>query len=197
MKTYIFDLINAALFTSLLQNVIFTGGFGATETIRMAAKPNNLFKSAVFVTYFSVTVTLFCKIFDFIPAIKNTGSVIHGLIFAFVLLSVYSLTLAFSLLIKCTAVTKRRLSVCALNSLVLSLPYISYKSTFSLYEALGSAIGASVAYVLAIWLLHAGMNKLRENESIPEVFKGNAALFMYTAILSLAFAGLSGKAISL
>ena len=87
--------------------------------------------------------------------------------------------------------------MCALNSLVLSLPYISYKSVFTLPEALGAAIGASGAYVLAIWLLHAGMTKLRENESIPEVFKGNGALFMYTAILSLAFAGISGKAISL
>ena len=197
MKTYIFDLLTAALFTGLLQNVIFTGGFGATETIRMAAKPNNLFKSAIFVTYFSVSVAVICRCLDFIPAVRNTGTIVHALIFALVLFSVYMLTLEFALLIRCTPVTKRRLSVCALNSLVLSLPYISYKSVFTLPEALGAAIGASGAYVLAIWLLHAGMTKLRENESIPEVFKGNGALFMYTAILSLAFAGISGKAISL
>lgn len=197
MKTYIFDLLTAALFTGLFQNVIFTGGFGATESIRMAAKPNNLFKSAVFVSYFSVSVCVICRCLDFIPSVRNAGTIVHALIFALVLFCVYMLTIEIALLIRCTPVTKRRLSVCALNSLVLSLPYISYKSAFTLPEALGAAVGASGAYILAIWLLHAGMERLRQNESIPEVFKGNGALFMYTAILSLAFAGISGKAISL
>ena len=37
------DLFSAAMYAFVLQNLIFTGGYGASEAVRMAAKPKQLF----------------------------------------------------------------------------------------------------------------------------------------------------------
>ena len=53
MKELIFETLSAALFAGSLQNMLFAGGFGMTEAVRMAAKPNNLARTAGLVTVFS------------------------------------------------------------------------------------------------------------------------------------------------
>ncbi len=197
MRTFFLDCMSAALFTCFLQNIIFTGGFGITETVRMAAKPSNLLKSGAFVTFFSVSVTMLSRLADLIPSVKAAGKTVHAVIFSAVLAAVYALSLAAASAIGVGARTKRRLSVCALNTLVLSLPYIVYSSSFSVPQSLGAALGASCAYVISAAVIHAGMVRLRENSSIPPAFKGNGALFIYVAILCLAFSGVAGERIVL
>lgn len=197
MKTFFLDCMSAALFTCFLQNLIFTGGFGITETVRMAAKPSNLLKSGAFVTFFSVSVTMLCRFADLIPSVKATGKTAHAIIFSAVLAVVYLLALTVASIAGASARTKRRLSVCALNTLVLSLPYIVYSSSFSVSQSLGAAIGASCAYVISAAVIHAGMLRLRENDSVPPAFKGNGALFIYVAILCLALSGVAGERIVL
>ena len=197
MKTILLEIINAALLAGLLQNLIFTGGFGFTESLRMAAKPNNVFRSTGFVALFSVSVTLICRSLDLLPQIKAAGRLLHALLFSAVLAAVYSAALGVTVLLRRSALTKRRLAVCALNSLVLSLPYIAYKSAFTFAETAGLALGAAAAYLIAAVLLKEGIEKLRENTSVPEAFKGNGALFVYAAVLSLAFSGITGTGITL
>lgn len=197
MKTFIFDCLSAAFFTCFLQNIIFTGGFGITETVRMAAKPSNLFKSGAFVTLFSVSVTLLSRWADGIPAIKDSGKIVHAIVFSVILALVYTAALITARLMKASALTQRRMSVCALNTLVLSLPYIVYSSSFSTAQAFGAALGASCAYVAATVLIHAGIHRIKQNESIPPSFSSNGALFIYTAILCLAFSGIAGERIVL
>ena len=197
MKTFIADCLSAALFTCFLQNIIFTGGFGITETVRMAAKPSNLVKSGAFVTLFSVSVTLLSSLADLIPSVKATGKALHAVLFSAILAAVYLLALAGAKVFGADARTVRRLSVCALNTLVLSLPYIAYSSSFSPAQALGAALGASAAYVVVSAVIHTGMLRLRENDSIPPAFVGNGALFVYVAILCLALSGVAGERIVL
>lgn len=163
----------------------------------MAAKPSNLFKSGVFVTLFTVSVTMICRFADFIPAVKASGKTIHAILFSSVLAAVYVLSLLTAKLFGAKMRTKRRLSVCALNTLVLSLPYIVYSSSFSASQAFGAALGASCAYVLATVIVHTGMLRLRENDTVPPAFVGNGALFIYVSILCLALSGIAGDRIGL
>lgn len=197
MKTFFLDCMSAALFTCFLQNIIFTGGFGITETVRMAAKPSNLLRSGVFVTFFSVSVTMLCRLADYIPAVKASGKIVHAVLFSSVLAAVYACALAVAKLSGASKRAKRRLSVCALNTLVLSLPYIVYSSSFTAAQSFGAALGASCAYVIAAAVIHTGMLRLRENDSIPQSFAGNGALFIYVAILCLAMSGIAGERIVL
>lgn len=190
-------MFSAALLAGLLQNLIFAGGFGMTEAVRMAAKPDKLAVSAGFISLFSVSVTLACRALDTLPSVSSLGRLPHALIFSGVLAALYLAVLGIVTLFGRSAVIKRRLSVSALNTLVLSLPYISYKSAFTLPQAIGTSFGAAIAYVVAVLLLRSGIEKLNANDSLPEVFRGNGALFIYTALLSLAFAGITGVGIAL
>lgn len=42
------NLFSAAMYAFVLQNLIFTGGYGASEAVRMAAKPKQLFPLTAF-----------------------------------------------------------------------------------------------------------------------------------------------------
>ena len=81
------------------------------------------------------------------------------------------------------------LGIAALNTLVLAVPYINNSAAYSFAGSIGSGLGAGIAFVFAAALISQGSRILAENEEIPEAFKGTPAMFLYVAMLSLAFAG--------
>ncbi len=189
-------IISAAFYVMLFQNLIFTGGYGVTETIRMSAKPRQLFPMAIFITYFSTTVSAICVILDTIPAIKKMSEVRHALVFSAVLIVVYAITMFVLLTFKkISPRTLRRMGIAAFNTLVFAIPLINYRSAFSVLEAIGAGVGAGIAYIIAVVLVNSGLKKLDANKTIPRCFRGTPGLFVYTALLSLGFAGISGSSI--
>ena len=189
-------MISAALYVMLFQNLIFNAGYGISEAVRMSAKPRQLFPMAMFITYFSTVVSAVCVLLDTIPFIKNLSEMLHSLIFVGVLMGVYALTMAVVLIYgKISPRTIRRIGIAAFNTLVLAVPFINYRSAFSVVEAIGAGLGAGVAYVIAVLLINNGLKRLDMNKTIPPCFKGTPSVFIYTAILSLAFIGISGSSI--
>lgn len=189
-------LISAAFYVMLFQNLIFNGGYGISEAVRMSAKPRQLVPMAMFMTYFSTVVSTICALLDKIPAIHGLNEILHAIIFMGVLLATYMLTMAVVLVYgKVTPRTVRRIGIAAFNTLVLAVPFINYRSAFSVVEAIGAGIGAGVAYVIAVLLINNGLKRLDMNKTIPACFKGTPAMFIYTAILSLAFVGISGTSV--
>jgi Na+-translocating ferredoxin:NAD+ oxidoreductase RnfA subunit len=189
-------IISAAFYVMLFQNLIFTGGYGVTETIRMSAKPRQLLPMAIFITYFSTTVSAICVILDTFPLIKKLSEVKHAIIFSAVLIAVYAVTMFVLLAFKkISPRTLRRMGIAAFNTLVFAIPLINYRSAFTVLEAIGAGIGAGVAYIIAVILVNSGLKKLDANKTIPRCFRGTPGLFVYTALLSLGFAGISGSSI--
>lgn len=189
-------MISAALYVMLFQNLIFNAGYGISEAVRMSAKPRQLFPMAIFITYFSTVVSALCALLDTIPVIKERSEIVHNLIFAGILLAIYFLTMLFVLVYgKISPRTIRRIGIAAFNTLVLAVPFINYRSAFSVFEAVGAGIGAGAAYIIAVLLINGGLKRLDMNKSIPRCFKGTPAVFIYTALLSLAFTGISGTSV--
>lgn len=189
-------MISAALYVMLFQNLIFNAGYGISEAVRMSAKPRQLFPMAIFITYFSTVVSAICVLLDTIPVIKERSEIVHNLIFAGILLLVYFLTMLVVLIYgKISPRTIRRIGIAAFNTLVLAVPFINYRSAFSVFEAVGAGIGAGAAYIIAVLLINGGLKRLDMNKSIPRCFKGTPAVFIYTALLSLAFTGISGTSV--
>lgn len=189
-------MISAALYVMLFQNLIFNAGYGISEAVRMSAKPRQLFPMAMFITYFSTVVSALCVLLDTIPFIKERSEMVHNLIFAGILLAVYVLTMLVVLVYgKISPRTIRRIGIAAFNTLVLAVPFINYRSAFSVFEAIGAGIGAGAAYIIAVLLINGGLKRLDMNKSIPRCFKGTPAVFIYTALLSLAFTGISGTSV--
>ncbi len=190
------NMISAALYVMLFQNLIFNAGYGISEAVRMSAKPRQLLPMAMFITYFSTVVSAVCVLLDLVPFIKDLGEFLHSLLFVFVLLAVYMLTMAVVLIIgKISPRTIRRIGIAAFNTLVLAVPFINYRSAFTMFEAIGAGIGAGIAYIIAVILINGGLKRLDMNKSIPRCFKGTPAMFIYVALLSLAFTGISGTSV--
>ncbi len=192
----ILNMISAALYVMLFQNLIFNAGYGISEAVRMSAKPRQLLPMAMFITYFSTVVSAVCVLLDLVPFVKELSEFLHSLLFVFVLLAVYMLTMAVVLIIgKISPRTIRRIGIAAFNTLVLAVPFINYRSAFTIFEAIGAGIGAGIAYIVAVMLINGGLKRLDMNKSIPRCFKGTPAMFIYVALLSLAFTGISGTSV--
>ena len=162
----------------------------------MAAKPKQLYPLSFFIIYLSTAVSLICVLLEQRPAVHALNVFGHALIFVGVLAAVYLLTLLFVLVVvKAKPRTVRRLGIAAFNTLVLAVPFINYRAAFGVFEAIGAGLGAGAAFIIAVLLINFGLRAIDKNESIPEAFKGTPAIFIYTAILSLAFTGLTGRAL--
>ena len=189
-------LLSAALYVMVFQNLIFNGGYSLSEAIRMSAKPRQLFPMAIFITVFSTVLSTICVFIDTIPYVKNLNDVFHALIYVGVLLGLYILTMIIVIIYgKVSPKTIRRIGIAAFNTLVLAMPLINFRSAFTPIEAIGAGLGAGLAYVIAVLLINLGLKRLDTNKSIPKCFKGTPAIFIYTALLSLAFTGISGTSI--
>ncbi len=195
MSYFILDLFSAALYACLIQNFIFTGGYGASEAVRMSAKPKNLFPLSVFIVYFSIATSVICRLLELNSYVSGLEPLYHNIIFYGVLCVLYLLTLLVVLVIGAPKRVVRRVGIAAFNTLVLSVPFINYRAGFNLVEAIGSGIGAGIAFVLAVLLINIGLKRLEQNTSIPRHFKGTPAIFIYVSILSLCFMALSGRSI--
>ncbi len=192
----VLELFSAALYVMLFQNLIFNGGYGLSEAVRMSAKPRQLLPMAVFITVFSTVTSAISVLLDFIPEIRNLSEITHALIYVGVLLAVYIITMmAVNIYGKVQPATKRRIGIAAFNTLVLAMPLINYRSAFTVIESIGAGLGAGLAYILAVLLINNGLKRLDSNTSIPKCFKGTPAIFIYTALLSLAFTGISGTSV--
>lgn len=190
------NLLSAALYVMLFQNLIFNSGYGLSEAVRMSAKPRQLFPMAIFITFFSTVTSAICVLFDLYPVIRNLSEIPHALIYVGVLLVIYIFTMiCANLYKKVQPATKRRIGIAAFNSLVFAMPLVNYRSAFTVVESIGAGLGAGLSYIIAVILINSGLKKLDANTSIPKIFKGTPAIFLYTAILSLAFTGISGTSV--
>ena len=118
------NLFSAAMYAFVLQNLIFTGGYGASEAVRMAAKPKQLFPLTAFITFFSTFGSIFCVLLEQIPFISALSEIQHSLIFLLVICILYVLMLILlKAVFKAKKRTVRRLGVAAFNTLVLAVPF--------------------------------------------------------------------------
>ncbi len=187
------EMLLAAVYAMLLQNLIFTGGYGTSEAIRMSAKPKQLYAMSFFIMLFSTSASVICVLLEQIGAVRKMSIIGHAVLFITVLSAVYLITLTVLVYsLKAKKRTIRRLGIAAFNTLVLAVPFINYRAGFSIPEAVGSGIGAGLAFALATFLINLGLQRLQKSD-LPEMFKGTPAIFIYVAILSLGFAGIMGK----
>ena len=191
----IFTLLNAAVFALLLQNLVFDGGFGMSEAIRIATKPKEFLPIAFAVAFFTGCTAAICSALDLIPAIQNLTTAQHLLIYCVVLAAVYlGVTAVIRYGLKKQNDDIHRIGMAAVNTLVLAVPMINRRAAFSVLESVGLGLRAGLAFVLAVLLIGAGQDRLSRNETIPAAFRGKPALFVYIALISLGFVGMSGQA---
>lgn len=193
----IFAFFNASMFALLLQNLVFNGGFGMSEAIRIATKPKDFFPIALLVAFFTSATAAACSALDSVEKINAMSTSRHLIIYCFVLAVIYLVfTAAAKLFFKDSRADDiHRIGMAAVNTLVLAVPLINRRAAFGVIESIGLGIGAGVAFIIAVLLISEAEERLRANDSIHDDFRGKPALFIYIALISLGFAGLSGQSL--
>ena len=197
------QFFSTALFIVLVENLMFSGGYGASEVIRTAARPKQRILFAVMITYFSTVTSLLCRLLWIISIFKTANTVVAIVMFTVVLVIVYLITTGILCKLLKNAGWRqaekekflRQSGVAAFNTIVLAVPLINKTAAFSIAESIGAGIGAGFAFILATYIVHEGMKKIEANKELPECFKGTPALYIYISIVSLAFMGFTGKSL--
>lgn len=184
------DLLTIAVYTVFVQNLVLSSGLGMSEVIRASTKPGIFGKFALMISGFSVVTSTICGLIDSFEPLETMPYAVRAAIYAGVLAGVYIIVAAIMRIVSGPdSKNLGTLGIAALNTLVFAIPHINNSAAYSFSGSIGSGIGAGIAFVLAAALISKGSQKLAENSDIPEVFKGTPAMFIYVALISLAFAG--------
>ena len=190
--TWFFDLLSTALYTVFIQNLVFNGGYAASEALMLAKKPRRLWMFSAMIAFFSTVTALACRALEMIPALSTLPSALHFAMFSGVLIVVFLITgLILKLALGATEKFLGTLGMAALNTLVLATPLLNRSAAYTLPESIGSGIGAG----LAATLICKGLHIISQNQDMPKAFRGTPAAFVYVALLSLAFSGFSGSSL--
>ncbi len=190
------SMLTAALYAMLVQNIIFSTGYGMSESIRMAKRPKHFFMYGGTVTFFSLALSLICFFLNKIPFIFALETKYRIALYTLVLLVLYLVTALFCLTaLKADKKFMNSLGMCALNTLIIALPVVDFKAGYTLAETVGTGIGAGLAFTLSMLLINTGMKHIENNRYIPEVFKGTPALFIYISLIALAMSCISGQSL--
>ena len=194
--TFILDLFVTALYAVFIQNLVFSGGYGMSEAIRVSARPSTFGVFAAIISGFSVVTSTICALLESIPALSELPDSLYAAIYGIVLAAVFLIVALIShFVVKASRQFLNTLGIAALNTMVLAIPFINRRAAYSFAGCIGSGLGAGIAFVLASALISKGAYYISENEDIPELFKGTPAMFLYVGLLSLAFAGFTGSPI--
>ena len=192
----LYTLLQTALYMIFVQNLVFSGGYGSSEAIRMSTKPRRFGLFAVMIAFYSTVTALVCRVLDRLPQVGSLGNAAHILVFGGVLLCIYFLTvLLLHVLFHPGRKFFNTLGIAALNTMVFAVPLINRQTGFTVLQSAGTGIGSAFSFILALYLVNVGLRRLDNNQDIPPLFRGTPAMFLYVAMLSLAFAGLSGRAL--
>lgn len=184
-------MLSVTLFTSLIQNTVFSGSLGIDESIKGARKPRYLVMYGFWIGFFSLSLSvagrfmtpLLAKI---IPWCASQDFVAY----VFVLVLIYLAAAVFcKYVLGANKKYMNSLGFCAFNSLVLSMPALGGTS---LSKAVAVAIGSGIAYILSVLIIRGGMRHISANNYIPVFFRGTPALFIYISLVALALSGISG-----
>ena len=83
------------------------------------------------------------------------------------------------------------LSSGALNTLVLSMPFLQEALSMDFLSSLGYALGTGAAFWLASVLLHSAL-QICSHKDVPRAYRGLPAALIYAGLICLAFCGFSG-----
>ena len=189
--TWFFDLLSTALYTVFIQNLVFNGGYAASEALMLAKKPRRLWMFSAMIAFFSTVTALACRALEMIPVLSTLPSALHFAMFSGVLIVVFLIT---GLILKLAlGATEKFLGT--LGMAALTTPLLNRSAAYTLPESIGSGIGAGLAFILAATLICKGLHIISQNQDMPKAFRGTPAAFVYVALLSLAFSGFSGSSL--
>ncbi|MBW7572874.1 Rnf-Nqr domain containing protein [Caproiciproducens faecalis] len=192
MNTFV-QILLTALMAVTSENILFAGGIGFSRVLRAAHRPKMLGMYSLFISVFTLISMVAAYFLSPLLAQSDTLTVLRPSLLAFCSAAAY---LAAALLLKTFSPQFFRkygqiLSPSAINTVVLSMPYVLKSFKLTLPNAVGFALGTGAAFFLAAMIFSRAPESC-ENPDMPKAFSGLPATLIYIGILSMAFAGFTG-----
>ncbi len=188
----VYDMLITALYAVFIQNLVMCSGLGMSEAVRLANRPGAFLRIALMISGFSTVTSVICNLISTYFSVNGSYAV-RAMIYGGVLAGVYLIAAMFMHVLSDDRELLDNLGISALNTLVFAVPYINYNATYSVWNSIGSGLGAGAAFVLAAALIGSGARVLAKNRHVAPAFKGTPALFLYVALVSLGFMGFTGR----
>ena len=167
------------------ESMLFSRGIGFSRVLKAARKGWAIGLYAGLICIFSLLSALFSpRVAGWLPAFWFPLSVA---VLAAAWYLAACLILAFAVP-KVYRKISEYLPSAAINSVVLSIPFLGGMAQWSVGECIGFALGTGISFWIVGWLLVEMMPRLT-HISVPRAFRGTPAVFLYLAILALAFLG--------
>ncbi|WP_444642657.1 Rnf-Nqr domain containing protein [Caproiciproducens sp. R1] len=192
MNTFVQMLLIALLAVST-ENILFAGGIGFSRVLRAGRRPKMLGMYSAFVTVFTLISMAAAYFLSPLLAGSQMLIVLRPALLAFCSAAAY-LIAAFVLKTFSAQFYRKYgqiLAPAAMNTVVLSMPYVLKSLKLALPDALGFALGTGAAFFLAA-LVFSHTPEICRNSDMPKAFSGLPAVLIYVGILSMAFAGFTG-----
>lgn len=187
-----FRMLTAALLALTAENLLFAGGMGFSRALRAARRPAEAGVCALFVTVFSLGSGL--AGWRLSPLFSGSRQIAYPAAAAAAVALMY---LAAAALLRAFAKTfyekhAQILAQAAVNTVVLAVAFVQETFQLGISGTVGFALGTGAAFFLAVLLLEQAL-KICANPDMPRAFSGLPGVLVYVGILSMAFAGFSGK----
>ncbi|MBQ6568919.1 MAG: hypothetical protein IJL87_01540 [Clostridia bacterium] len=185
-----------ALLAVFAQNLVLTGGIGASRLIRAVRKPRELLQYTILLTFFTVLSQLLVYPVNLLIKDKEYVKFVRPISVVLCITAVYLLTwlITARFLPRLYERIEKQLTHCAFNGIAAGVPIITAMRGYPLWHTVAFSIGASLGFMLAALLVSEGLRRV-DNAELPYSFVGIPASLIYIGILSLAFAGISGAQI--
>ncbi len=187
------QLLLTALMAVTAENILFSGGIGFSMVLRAARRPRTLALYSVFITVFTLISSVISALLAPVLASSDLLIYLRPVIFALCTAAVY-LIAAFVLKYLASSFFKEHGEVlwpAAINTVVLSMPYVQKSFKLDVANSVAFALGTGAAFFLAASVLAHAIARYK-NGDMPKAFSGLPAVLIYVGILSLAFAGFTG-----
>lgn len=186
-------MLAAALLALTAENLLFSQGAGFSRALRAARRPASAGIYSLFVTVFSLgsglAGLLLSPLFPdgprrmVYPAVIAAAAAVLYFIAAAVLRAA-----ARPFFEKYAAI----LAQAAVNTVVLAIPFVQQTSSFGISGTVGFALGTGAAFFIAVLVLEQAL-RICSHPDMPRAFAGLPGVLIYIGILSMVFAGFSGK----
>ncbi len=182
--------ISYAVMLIFAQNLLFSGGYGTAETIRVvSSKKKRLFCAAL--TAYSLAVTILS--YGLIRLIGYITDNIY-IVYMCVILSAGIVYVVSLIALKMAGMWKRvsgMSAAAALSSVVLIVPFAAQSLNTGFIGAVFMSVGGSIGYALALFIVSEGAKRLG-GPSVPKAFRGLPAMLLFIGILAMVFSSFSG-----
>ena len=185
-------MLAGALMALSAENLLFAGGAGFSRALRAARKPSSAGFYALFVTLFSLGSGLAGH--WMFPLVPGPRQIVRPAVAAAAAVVLY-LAAAAVLRRLAPAFLKKYASVLAQsagNTVVFAVPFVQQTFGFGLSGTVGYALGTGAAFFLAVLLLEQAL-RICSGPDMPKAFSGLPGVLIYIGIVSMAFAGFSGR----